>query len=68
MFKRKQKDVYSMTYEQLVNLTYKHRSAINEAKENLSEVTTALEQIQFNINFDVAYNKSEFNVVSNVVI
>lgn len=68
MFKRKKKDVYSMTYEQLVNLTYKHRSAINEAKENLSEVTTALEQIGFNITFDVAFNKSDFNVVSRAVI
>jgi hypothetical protein len=55
--KRKQKDIYKMTYEQLDKHIKNCQSQIIVNQSLLSEALSALGQIGFNINFEIEKSK-----------
>jgi hypothetical protein len=62
IFKRKQKDVYSMSYEEMVNSLWNDKAIIIATQERMSHTLSAMDQIQFNIKFETESVNKEFGV------
>lgn len=61
---RKSQDVYRMSYEKLSKHVSELKYAIINNQESLAVALNALEQIRFNINFEMENTKSELNVTA----
>lgn len=62
IFKRKQQDVYSMSYEEMVNSLWNDKAIIIATQERMSHTLSAMDQIQFNIKFETESVNKEFGV------
>ena len=62
IFKRKQKDVYHMSYEQMVNSLWDDKAIIIATQERMSHTFSAMDQIGVNIKFETESVAKEFGV------
>ena len=62
IFKRKQKDVYSMSYEEMVNNLWNDKAIIIATQERMSNTLSAMAQIELNIKFETKSVNEEFGV------
>ena len=67
IFKRKQKDVYHMSYEQMVNSLWDDKAIIIATQERMSHTLSAMEQIGLNIKFETESVNKEFGVKSALI-
>lgn len=62
MFKQKHKDVYQMSYEEMINSLWNDKAIIIATQERLSHTLTAMDQIGFNIKFETESVNKDFGV------